>query len=78
MKINNIIEDKKNKLKSNFAVGVDDIINEWQKMSRRELKRTLVNLKETINLEEDQVNRAFFEIGNIIYKHKFNKEVPLR
>jgi len=71
------IEKRKSKLKADFCSGTDILINDWSKLTRRELKKELLTLKKTVDLSSDPVNRQFFEIGNLIYKAKFNKELSL-
>lgn len=69
------IEQMKSELKRNFCSGTDILISSWQKMDQLPLKKELIALRRALALSKDDVNQKFFEIGNFIYRVRFNREL---
>lgn len=69
------IEQMKSELKRNFCSGTDILISSWQKMDQRPLKKELIALRRALALSKDDVNQKFFDIGNFIYRVRFNREL---
>lgn len=69
------IKQMKSELKRNFCSGTDILISSWQKIDQRSLKKELIALRRALALSKDDVNQKFFEIGNFIYRVRFNREL---